>query len=504
MSGSTNPNLLAALRSRVADDRAIVSAFVLSATGECKSAVVELVNGVLIINVEGGQTVQRITWNFADPKYSTVGRLLAELQKARGYTVLPDQNCVIDHPSSDLVIAGMPDISNKGSATFRHRIWSDTELMSFLHQAATLHNPNYSGINVVPRTEHPYVLMRAAALAYRVLAADTVRRRHLDADSDRLINLAKDLEQQYQTDTRSMHRVIPSPKADESKMGTGDVVVGTLVRESLRTGLQGPVRNALPPTAPRLYDAQDDDVEDTTIRLRWSQDRDDSHSHYEVWRDTGPRVERSLAGRLSDAFTMSLPAQSQVSRAGTAKQVLGAGLAASPIYDGFFFWTASEANATSLVNSTFIDGQLENNVGPVGASALGEPLEPETDYYYRIYVVNKNGEYAFSEVKRYRTKALRARLKRSSGLVASDALSVLFGAYTGGEALAIKGTHFVEGMRVLLNGKPCTSVTIVDSENLTCVTPVFTNPDWVGKRVDIVLESPTGLLDIYSNAWLFA
>jgi hypothetical protein len=226
----------------------------------------------------------------------------------------------------------------------------------------------------------------------------------------------------------------------------------------------------------------------------------------EVWRDTQPRVERCLSGRLHAVGDVAqLSAGSQFSKAGTSKQVFGAGSSAylsSPAYDGAFFWTGGDLAGTHVSNSTFIDGQTPQGATGV-TGVLGEPLEPSTDYYYRLYLVDVNGEILASEVKRYRTKAMRAAFKRNiDGSLAADAISVATGPLAGGTSIVIRGTNFATGVKALLNGKEMT-LTVDSATQITATSPAFTNPQWVGRKLDIVLLSPTGLLDTAKSAWSY-
>jgi hypothetical protein len=151
---------------------------------------------------------------------------------------------------------------------------------------------------------------------------------------------------------------------------------------------------------------------------------------------------------------------------------------------------------------TFIDGMIVSSPSTGAVSVLGEPLEPSAEYYYRVYITNWNGETTASEVKRYRTKALRARFKRVSYNVASDAMSLHAGPLAGGTELTVLGTAFGEGMYVTIGGKRCTEVSRT-ATSIVVQTPAFVNPDFVGKAMDVVLHSPTGLKDILLQAWAY-
>lgn len=499
-------DIVAALRSRLSDDRPTVSAFGLTVSANAKSALLELGSGFLTVTIEQGAGVDSLRWNLSNPQYSTAGRLVSALAKQRGYVVTPDANYASDHPSDDLRVDGIVDIAGKKIAGFRHRIFSDQELAGFVDEAVSMHNPNYT-LSTVPRAEHAYVLTKAKAIAYRVLAGDAAKRKGLEGDATTFLSLAQDADKQYDGDRRRMERVLPSPKTDESKVGAGDVMTGQFTRRSLRAGYTGSFRNANNMSPPQLLDFADDDVEDVQIRVRWSANKDQQFSHYELWRDYQSVVERCLAGRLSGAqYSVSpqLASGSQYSRPTSARQVFGiTGSRASPMFDGFIFWTAADMTGANLVNSAFIDGVIYPGTGISDGNALGEPLEPEMDHFYRLYAVDWNGMILGSEVRRARTKPMRGRfLRLAGGMLAPGALSATSGPLAGGTALTITGTNFVTGMKVNIGAKDCT-ITSIASTQIVVQTPTFYNADARGRAQDIVITSPSGLRDIAKYAWSY-
>jgi hypothetical protein len=522
-------DLISKLRSRLSDLRTGVTAFTLTVTGSCRYAYTAIENGYLTVTLEQPQGISPVRFALSDTRINTVGRLIQTLDALEGYTLVADTAVVTGHPSTDLAVDGIPD-AHAGPVPFRHHIFSDEELSDLLTEAITLHNPNYTSIATVPKSEWPYVLMKGQAAAYRVLAADTAKRKGLDTDAHTYLSLAHDMEEQYSRDHRRQERILPAPKADESKMGAGDVVNGMMFRRSLRAGYNASYRNSLPPQPPNLYDFADDDVEDTQIRVRFSQNREQSFSYYELWRDFQPNVERSISGRLTSSYGngstppggsggAALPINTQYSRAATAKQVLGVSAGAnrvSPVFDGFFFWTAAELAGSNIVNCSFIDGVIFNNPGAGTVDVLGEPLEPDSDYYYRLFGINWNGEVTGSKVLKTHTKHQRAKFLRqpgSSGLgsvnaanssLSPGAITPNRGILAGGVPITVQGTNFAPtGLQLLLNNKPCTGLTILSPTTLTCFSPVFTNTDFIGHMADMVLISQNGLRDIVIRAWTF-
>ena len=259
---------------------------------------------------------------------------------------------------------------------------------------------------------------------------------------------------------------------------------------------------------PQLLDPSGDDIEDTLVRLRWSQDRDESFSYYELWRDTQPNVERNVSGRLDGPpnGTPHLPTATQYSKAGTSKQVLGLAVGAnriSPTFDGFFFWTAAELAGSNIVNATFMDGVVHPNPGASTMSVLGDPLEPEFTYYYRLYSINWNGEVQHSNVLSVNTKTIRARFTRTSTKeLDTNAISPQTGPLAGGTTVTITGTNFVEGMKVYIGGKQAAETSRTATE-IVVTSPQFVNEDFIGKQLDVVIVSPTGLKDIAIGGWTY-
>jgi hypothetical protein len=500
-------DLVSQLRTRLSDDRASVTAFTLRVDG-VKSALLELTNGFLTVTVEGSEKASSIRWALSSASYNTIGKLVSLLSRQAGYVVTPDESYRADHPSLDLRADGIPDIASQ-AFSFRHRLFSDEELNGYITEAISAHNPNYTSTSI-PKNEYHYVLLKAASRAYRVLAVDTARRKGMDTDAATYLQLATDLDREYAEDVKRMQRVIPIPRADESRVGGGDVMQGHIVRRSARMGYTAGYREALPPTPPILFQPSDDDIEDVSARIRWSQNREASFSYWELWRDTQPQVERSIAGKLTTASNQVvsplLPTSTQYSRASTSRQVMGLSMGAnrvSPVFDGFFFWTAAELAGSNVVNCAFVDGLVFNNPGAGQISLLGEPLEPEYTYYYRLYAINWNGEVVPSDVLRVQTKPMRAKFGRNAnGSVASGVLSTSTGTIAGGTSVTLTGTNFVAGTTVRINGKLCPIVSQT-STSLVVTTPAWSNSDFVGKTMDMVLESPSGLKDILQRAWTY-
>jgi IPT/TIG domain len=491
MTASVRNDLVADLRKRLSDDRASVGAFSLQVTGNCRSASLEIANGHLCVTVEGGEDVRSIRFPLSSPLYSTIGSLSSAISGTKGYAVANDAAINMSFPSSELRVEGFPDISNQRSYTFRHNVFSTDELRGFLEDAIAAHNSNYTLSNV-PAAERHLVLYKAVAAANRALASDAVRRKSIDSEPSTLISIAQDAEAQYDRDRERQARVIPVPKADETRIGTGDVIVGRLTRFSLRRGYNAEARSAVPPQPPVLLEPEDVDITDVTVRLRWQPMREIYFVRFELWRDTKPDVERSLSGQ---AVERGLPTtKSQYSRPTTAKRVSGWGLnnGMSGRFDGVTFGIHAEFGmGTQVPNTVFEDGLTP-----------GDPLRPEFTYYYRLYGMNTNGEVNASDVLRVKTKKQRALFKRSGELLASDAITPQTGPLAGGTSIVILGNYFEPGTRVEIGGAPCTITTQTDTQ-LTVLSPAVNSTAFSGVELNIVLISPTKLEDIAYNTWRY-
>jgi hypothetical protein len=227
---------------------------------------------------------------------------------------------------------------------------------------------------------------------------------------------------------------------------------------------------------------------------------------YELWRDTQPQVERCISGRLAAAGTSAqLPTETQFSRSSTSKQVYGTGQGSgvSPVFDGFTFGTRADLSGSGVSSPCFIDGIVSNNPAGGTSATLGEPLEPGTTYYYRLYIRNINGEMTPSDVLRVQTRAQRALFARNAnGTLSSSCISPTSGTIAGGTSVTITGTGFTQGCVLKINGKVCT-ITSLSSTQLVVTTPGQTNASFVGRYLDVVLESPNGLKDIVLSGWRY-
>lgn len=488
-------SLVSDLRERIQDTRPAVKSFTLAVTSRVSGARALLRTGFLSVIVEGGSGIQSIKWDLSDPSLNTAGRLLSALNAAPGYQATPGELFNPDVPSEELSAGGAyVEIGRVGSSAataggtpttwgspaalqVSHRLFSDAALQRILEVAAREHNPHYT-LAIVPPAEQGLVLTRAEAAVFRELAAWAARAKQLEMDAGVLLSQAQDRDRKYLTDVNGrLARTLPSAKADDNRLGTGDVTQGVILRAGLRSYGSVPYGSSLPANPPLLFEPADDDVEDTRVRVRWERSTEARFAFYELWRDTQANVERASPAEEGLAASSSVC-------------VFGVRAAGG----GPSFGTSADAFSATGRLASFVDE------GP-GASA--PPLEPETEYYYRLFAFNRNGEATPSRVIRVRTKAVRAKLRRlADRSLDMSAVTPRTGPLAGGTSLTLLGTGFAQGVEVTLNGKTC-AITLLEGTRIQCVTPGFTNTELVDKPLDLVIASPNGLREIVKGIWRY-
>lgn len=486
-------DLVEKLRFKLQDDKPRIVAFNVSAKGQARSVTIESTKSALIITAEGSQTVDSARLSYAT--HPTVGAMMRAISALRGLAVTSqvDTNAS-DHPSFDLHVDGISDITAGKAAAVRHRLWADEELLGFLQDAINSHNPNYT-IGNVPLNEQTLVLLKAQVDALRHVAADAARRKGLEASVDDLLKLASARQSEYDAALRRMGKAVAIPKVDETKIGSGDFVNGKLFRQSLRSGYNASMRSALPLQPPVLFEPENRDVEDVRVRLAFGVSRDEQFVRFELWRDTQPAVERSPAGMRQDVS--GLPAAYLTSRAGTAVSVAGGPVVSTGTLPAEGFGLFSE-RTSPLDRTVVLDGL---------ASGTAPPLEPGVTYYYRLFAMDRNGGSLGSNVVAVTTRDRVARFRRADGklistLIDPSCLSANSGPAAGGDTVTLYGTGFLEGDTELLLGPYALPVTVVSPTELTFVTPTIRNPEAVGRTYDLVLRSCGGNIpDLLQNFW---
>ena len=479
-------SLLAELRRKIKDTTRSVRAFSLAVdSSTASSALAEVTGGRLIVTVASGSTPD-IDLSLTDPRYDTIGKLTQAISRTPGYAVQLSQDAGEDHASFDLESFGPLDITKTG-VTLSHHLFSDLELNEILASAISRHNPSLT-VATLPPQENVFVLMLAQADVARAKAQDASKRRGLDSSVSDLLSIASAFDIQYQQDVARLSRAIQSPKeANPNTMDEGDIVMGLVTRRSLRNGYTAPIAGTRFPEDVILLDPDDRDVEDDNIRLTWQRNKDYQFYSYELWMDSRPEVQRAREG--AQAFAGSPIAyrtsedtiQDPAARATTSVMV--------------FRSLGANSNSSRSSFSTFVEefGQLIKNF------AVGN-LEPDTTYYFRLFVTNLNYVSAGSNMVSAKTKPLRCRFlagapdpirpQQPYGSALSTT-SAAFGSTVTVTCDSSKGV-FTSDHRFQVGEKPVTP-TILTPYSFSFVVPSFQTIGLKG----LTIISPTGLVDVY-------
>lgn len=481
----SEPKLVNLLRERIPDDTYTRPGFTLALSPgvTARSALLEIENGYLRTTIVNGSAPD-LNVSLTAMDTDTLGGLTNFLKAQGSYCVTEDGEMHRDHPSLDLRSVGTGSLQ-KGGISLNHRRFSDGELRRVLAMASQRQNVNYTA-STVPDTEFVFVVTLAAADICRIMAQDAVKRRGLSMDVASLLDMAKSYEEQWRNDIKWQRRAIAVPKIKDSDVRRGDAIVGTLYRPSLRTGYQ--TLNAIneEPEIPRLHEPRDQEVQDTQVRITWDAVKDSDFYGMELWRDTVDDVQRSQLGNVTISptetqFDQPLP---------TTASLVFASTTVSTRY--------GEASGVSV--NTLVDGyDNREDFQSVVADADAPPPEPETTYYYRLYVFDVNRLAVGSNVIRARTKRLRALLSRD----ATPIITPVQAPMAGGTAVTVKGTRFHAGMRLRLGDKPLENLIIVDTETVTATVPQVFNTGILSVHIDLTVESDTGLKDLVKDVFQY-
>ena len=465
-------NLFQELRRRIKDQHPSVQALTVGVTDTAVTrALLEITSGRMVFVCAGG-SVRPFDISLHDPLNGTVGRLHEQLQRMPGMVSSLDKDGDPEHPASDLESFGPKDIRQQG-LILRHRTFSDAELEKVIHGAITRHNPSLN-VHTLPPGEWELVLLLAQAGIARERAGDASKRKGTSETVSDLLAIARDLENTYAADFRRLNRVLqPARESNPHAVHQGDVMMGTLYRRSLRTGYMSPTSASLPPSALVLSEPDDLDDGDTEVRVRWERSAEPSFLSCELWMDTQPEVVRQSG---IPQLGLVVSEERDVSFRETSSRLAGK-------------WVGP--NATGIGGT--MAGPIVENSGQLAQGLIVTRLEPETDYYFRIYVFNVNGEYAASEVVLHHTKPLRVRFNLTNPVlpiqsVAGVTLTFNFDSTNGGP--------FTTDHRILVGGKELT-VTRVSDTQATAPAPSFLQKG----HKDVVVISPTGLKHIRKDGY---
>lgn len=470
-------SLLAELRRRIRDVRYSHRAFGLAISpSSATSAYLEVTNNRLIVTCAGGD-VPSLDLDLTSQRYETIGKLHQVLSRAEGYLVQLDEDCNTYHLSADLESFGPLDILGTG-VDLKHHLFADSELESILQDAIRRHNPTFN-MATLPPGETAFVLQLAEANVCRIQAIDVSKRVGVDADVTALLKIAESLEKAYSEDTTRLRRAIASPKeASPNVMGEGDVVLGHIFKRSLRTGMMSPLSQNLPPTTPVILEPTDQDIEDDNVRVNWQRNRDVDFYSYELWMDSRPDVIRIREGLIFTSTPFSF-LSNDASLRSASERVSSAKL----VFRSF----GANSNFDTAAFATFVE-----EFGQMIRSFIVGNLEPEMDYYFRLYVVDLNYETANSNVIKIRTKALRCKFLQDNFIsVSSGPTGTLSDVYFKTD----RGAYTIRHQ--LKVGEAIITPTIITPYHIR-----FTFPNFVNKNIfrDLTVISPNGLIDNKRNA----
>ncbi len=488
-------SLVAQLRRRIKDERPSRTALRFACDDEAASDCLVNISdsGMFTTTTFNSREAADLSIDLSETPYNTVRKLAEYLQQQAGYAVTLEQDFEAEHPAVDLQIVGSMSVL-RTAVSLKHHIFSNEELLEVLTKACTRHNISYTP-TTLPRNEEELVLMLAHVDVNRRLAQDAAKRRNLELTVEQILQIATDIEWSYADTVKRQQRVIPTPKFDEGLTEQGDVVIGTFVKRSMRSGFFSPMAGGLPPTKPILELPSSADVEDTKVRITWRRNTDLNFYSYELWRDTVPDVVRPKSLQLITDGPSLL--RDQVKQPFTSKLV--------------FRSYGSHSNKDNIGWATFIEqaGQLitefidvgSGDGGPTGA-LTAPPLEPEMTYYYRLYTISLNYEVSESNVIAVKTKPMRAKMSSPSPITptsgpAGTTVTVTGEGFTGLTSGPIPGS-------VTLGGKPVSGLVIVSDTKMTFTVPTFQNQAYLNVNLDLVVTSPvTGLKDVYAQGFRY-
>ena len=490
-------SIIAEFRRRVKDVRHSVRAFGLAVTDpQVTQALCEVTSGHLIVTVFGG-TASSIDLDLTANRTDTIGALHQAISRMPGYRASLDEDASLDHASVDLEEFGPIPINGTG-VDLLHHVFADSELEELLKYALQRHNPTLT-FSTLPPQEWAFVMPLAQANYVRVQAHDASKRKGTAEDVQSLLALAESFERQYDKDTTRLSRALRSPKETNSNnLDEGDVMLGTLVRRSTRTGFMSPLAATIPPDYAVLVEPDEYDVEDTNVRIVWQRNKNVDFYSYELWMDTRPEVERNREGGLIIAGTpvadQQLPSgggiYSSAQRLTTSKMV--------------FRSFGSNSNSSRSSFSTFVEefGQLIRSFSVGG-------LEPQRDYYFRLYVISINYIATSSNIVKARTKAVRCGFlpmgnnPNYPSAPSGVALSVANGSPGTVVNVRLDTTRaaFTSAHTFYFAGMAVTPSILSAGYALQFTVPSFQNTLNYNTPQDISIVSPNGLVDVQNQVF---
>ena len=448
----------------------------------------EITRGHFYIHIVGGRA-PNIDINLTDTDYDTINNLYQRISRSPGISVSLDEDANLEQASIDLEPFGPIPILGTGISLNSH-LFSDSELEEVLKEAIQRHNPSLS-LDTLPQQEEVFVLALAQAGICRIQAMDSSKRQGVDKDVGLLLKLADSFESQYKSDTARLARAIQSPKeANSNLVSEGDVMLGDLTRRSLRTGFKSQISQTIDPSDAVLLPPDEHDTEDDNLRLIWQRNKNNDFYSYELWMDYTPDVVRTREGGLVFAGTPI----SYLATDDTRHQPGFRATTSVMVFRSF----GANSNSSRSSFSTFVEefGQL------IRSFAVGD-LEPEMDYYFRLYLININYLSIGSNVVKGTTKPYRCRMLSTQRSNNSPGPVGAFADKASGPAgtvvtVTLDSTRaaFTPDYTFRIGGKVVTP-TILSPYSIQVTIPTF---NVIGPK-DFSVTSPNGLVDVRNSAF---
>lgn len=364
----TFANLLADLRVMIQDVEARVIAFRFRTTDPEVTALTLTITATTLTTTPVGGTVAALNITLTG---KTIRSLVDAILAVDGYTADVTPQASWEHAATDLRLtpAGGLDIG-QGDFDVQHHAFSDAELTRILSRAIITHNPGF-GDNTVPAREAEPVLLLAHISICKLLVHENAKFYAIEGQvstgnkGERVahyLSLADHLRDEYD---RIVDRLGLRPDTDlDGDSESGVIHVGTLRRVSHRySGARVPFGANTKPETPNGFagNVTDDSLEDSSTEtyLYWDRLRQRNISHVVIARQTaGTNMllanYRAMLSRFSEDDDFAV---------------------AATIYDARKTW--------------FKDTELT----------------AATAYSYRLYVIDRNGEWACSDVVTVTTDA---------------------------------------------------------------------------------------------------
>lgn len=462
MSTPSTNNLIDELRRRIRDTHPSVPALTIgvSVPGFTGTAMLEITQGHLIFTGSGGG-IRSFSLDLTNQLNSTVGQIHDSIQRMPGMACVMENHEDPGHLAVDLEAFGPRDVSVQATQ-IRHRVFSDFELIKILESALRSHNPSLTIYNV-PAAEFELTLTLAQGMISREMALDASKRKNTTETVNDLLSIASAFEAKYERDNKRLARVVQSPsEGNANRTRQGDVMLGSMFRRSLRTGMMTPMAAALPVAPPILAEPADDDEEDDNVRVRWDRSPDPALGGYELWVDTQPNIVRRAQEARGGRGPLIENRSSQVRD--SSSTFLG-----SMRGDSF--------TASSTGFSTYLIG------GNLATSVVVGNLEPDCDYYFRVFALSINGETSASDVVAHRTRARRAKFLYLSPFTPQTATAGALVTVT----LDPEWAPFTSAHSLTIGGKTV-AATIVTGYQITFLVPTFVQKGYK----TLVITSPDG------------